>query len=371
MLNIIRNDITKVRADAIVNTANPKPVYADGTDYAVYTAAGPDLLLAERRKIGDIAPGQAEVTPAFNLDAKYIIHTVGPVWEGGNSGEFEVLENCYRNSLAKAASLKCESIAFPLISTGTYGFPKDKALKIAVDTISDFLKDNEMNITLVVFDRTAFKLSEELTKSIDSYLANNLSVPQFIDDDYAAEKKSINSPFRNRRRRDGALHNTAPSLNIPADRPDERPEAPEPLLSYSVIPDFAEISEKKAAKPAADIDEYLKAASPGFSEHLMHLIDKKGMTDPNVYKKANIDRKLFSKIRCVPDYKPNRKTVIALALALELNLDETLDLLKSAGYTLSQGNRFDLIIRYCVEQGKYNVIEVNTILFEYCHDTLS
>ena len=365
MLNIIRNDITKVRADAIVNTANPKPVYADGTDYAVYTAAGPDLLLAERRKIGDIAPGQAEVTPAFNLDAKYIIHTVGPVWEGGNSGEFEVLENCYRNSLAKAASLKCESIAFPLISTGTYGFPKDKALKIAVDTISYFLKDNEMDITLVVFDRTAFKLSEELTKSIDSYLANNLSVPQFIDDDYAAEKKSINSPFRNRRRRDGALYDIMPSANIPANTADEEHE---PLLSFSIMPDAAKTA---AEKPAADIEEYLRESSPGFAEHLLHLIDKKGFTDPQVYKKANLDRKLFSKIKCTPDYTPKRKTIIALALALELNLDETLDLLKSAGYTLSQGSRFDLIIRYCVEQGKYNVIEVNTILFEYCHDTLS
>lgn len=167
---IIRNDITKVTADAIVNTANPRPTYGGGTDAAVYKAAGADDLLTERRKIGNIAVGEAAVTPAFRLHAKYIIHTVGPVWQDGNHGEFEALASCYRKSLLLARKLGCGSIAFPLISTGTYGFPKDKALDIALAEIRDFLKSDEMDITLVVFDREAFVLSKPLTDDVRQYI---------------------------------------------------------------------------------------------------------------------------------------------------------------------------------------------------------
>ena len=156
---IIRNDITRVAADAIVNTANPRPVVGGGTDSAVYLAAGRLRLLAARKKIGDIAPGQAVSTPAFRLSAKYIIHTVGPVWQDGTQGERETLRQCYANSLSLAESLGCESVAFPLISTGSYGFPKEEGLRIALEEIGRFLLLHEMRVILVVFDRSAVALS--------------------------------------------------------------------------------------------------------------------------------------------------------------------------------------------------------------------
>ena len=171
--HIIRNDITKVRADAIVNTANPEPVYAAGTDAAVYRAAGAGPLLAERRKIGRIRPGEVAVTSAFRLRAKYLIHTVGPVWQDGSHGEYDQLASCYRKSLLIARQLGCSSIAFPLISTGVYGFPKDRALDIALREISDFLEDAEMDVILVVFDRKAFDLSSALTAEISQYIDEN------------------------------------------------------------------------------------------------------------------------------------------------------------------------------------------------------
>ena len=165
---IVRNDITKVKADVIVNTANPNPICASGTDLAIYEAAGKEKLLAERASIGKIARGDIAVTGAYNLKAKYIIHTVGPVWTDGKHHEFEILENCYRKSLRKALKLECESIAFPLISTGVYGFPKNKALQIAVSVFSQFLTENEMEIILVVFDKRSFQLSGQIVGDIDS-----------------------------------------------------------------------------------------------------------------------------------------------------------------------------------------------------------
>ena len=189
---IVRNDITKVKADAIVNTANPNPICGSGTDLAIYEAAGKEQLLAERTKIGKIVRGEIAVTGAYNLNAKYIIHTVGPVWEDGVHHEFDILESCYRKSLQKAVELKCESIAFPLISTGVYGFPKDKALQIAVSVFSEFLLENEMQIILVVFDKKSFQLSGKLVGEIDS----------FIDANYIRQKRRTEysrRPFRRSR----------------------------------------------------------------------------------------------------------------------------------------------------------------------------
>ena len=185
--NIIRNDITKVSADAIVNTANPKPVYAGGTDSAIYAAAGAEALLKEREKIGDIEVGQSAVTSAFGLDAKYIIHTVGPEWTDGEHGEKEAVKNCYENSLKLAKELGCESIAFPLIATGVYGFPKDEALKIAISVFSDFLAGEDMEITLVVFDKESFVLSDEIFSGVDEYIDDNYA-KSTLDEEYAADR---------------------------------------------------------------------------------------------------------------------------------------------------------------------------------------
>ena len=328
---IIRNDITKVSADVIVNTANPKPEYGSGTDGAVYAAAGSDLLLAERKKIGEIEPGQAAVTPAFNLSAKYIIHTVGPAWLDGLHGEKDILRACYENTLALAAELKAESIAFPLISTGVYGFPKDEALNIALSEIGKFLLTHEMRVTLVVLGAEAFALSEQLMGSIDAYL--DAHQVRALEQAEYADSKILEEHRRRRAAQQYAdsrvLHHN--SLN----------SKPRPL------------------------DRILSDTGDTFQQRLFALIDASGMDDVTVYKKANIDRKVFSKIRCKKDYKPTKKTAVAFAVALELSLPEMCDLLACAGIALSKSDKFDLIITYCVQNGIYDIFEINAVLFQY------
>ena len=437
---IIRNDITKVHSDAIVNTANPEPVYAGGTDAAIYYAAGAEKLLAERKKIGRIRPGEAAFTPAFDLHAKYIIHTVGPVWQGGDHDEFELLASCYRNSLDIARRLGCKSISFPLISTGVYGFPKDSALEIALREISIFLDNSEMNVTLVVFDRKSFDLSAGLTAEIRQYIDENYVEKQSAEE-YAIDNSSGQSPERNRPfsafrdlQRRSARHSRSGSaprpLRKPAGKdstlPEERTDsllmedAAEYESEYSVSSEFDSVtgyagspseygteyfassafdsgsgyagspadgmasppqaempamSEKAAhdrhfkkdlsPRPRRSLQDVMSQVGESFQECLLRLIDERGFTDAQVYKRANIDRKLFSKIRCNPDYIPRRKTIISLAVALELNIDEMTDLLLKAGIALSPGSKFDLIIRYCVENQISDSMTINAILFDY------
>ena len=323
---IVRNDITRMAVDAIVNTANPRPVIGLGTDSAIHEAAGPELLAA-RQKIGPIGVGQAAITPAFRLQAKFVIHTVGPVWDGGSHGEEEALRNCYDNALQLAAENKCSSIAFPLISTGSYGFPKDKALQVAISAFSTFLLEQEMQIYLVVFDRASFKLSEKLFEKVAS----------FIDEHYA-EAWAIDGVRKNLRRRRDV-------------------EVCESRMAMPCAP--------KAAYMAMSLEDMLEQADAGFTETLLKLIDKTGRKDSEIYKKANLSKQHFSKIRNNPNYKPTKPTAIALALALELNLEETKDLIGRAGYALTNSSKFDLIIRYFIEQGNYNVVEINMALYEF------
>ena len=193
---ILRNDITNMRVDAIVNTANPRPVIGSGTDSMIHAKAGPGLLEA-RRAIGDIRVGHATETPAFGLDAKIVIHTVGPVWQGGGHGEEELLRSCYDKSLELAAERGCRSVAFPLISAGNYGFPKDRALQVAISAFSAFLMEREMEIFLVVFDRKAYRLSEQLFRDVESYIDQH-----FVD---VCEAAVYGSGRRIRRRRDAEL----------------------------------------------------------------------------------------------------------------------------------------------------------------------
>ena len=331
-LKIIRNDITRVHVDAIVNTANPRAVIGLGTDSMIHEAAGPGLLRA-RQEIGQIDMGQAAITPAFNLQANYVIHTVGPVWDGGSYGEEGYLRSCYENSLRLALEHNCRSIAFPLISTGNYGFPKDKALQIAISAFSEFLLEHEMQIYLVVFDRTSFKLSEKLFQSVASYIDQH-----YVDGctfaAYGAVEK--NRP-RVRRRRDMEV-----------------------CLQEERLP-----CAPMAASKAASLEDMLKQADAGFTETLLKLIDKTGKKDSEVYKKALLSKQHFSKIRNNPNYKPTKPTAISLALALELNLEETKDLIGRAGYALTNSSNFDLIIRYFIEQGNYNVVEINIALYEF------
>ena len=330
---IVRNDITKMSVDAIVNTANPKPVVGSGTDTAVHKKAGPELLKA-RQCIGRIEPGHAAITPAYNLDAKYVIHTVGPIWIDGSHDEALLLRGCYENSLHLAAENGCQSIAFPLISTGNYGFPKDRALQIAIAVFSAFLLEHEMEIYLVVYDHKAFKLSEKLFQNVASY----------IDENYVDESELDFCELEEEERRM---------------RPLWAVEACESLTINENV-----LRAPTEAK-ATTLEDILDQTDAGFTETLLKLIDETGKKDSEIYKKANVSKQHFSKIRNNPYYQPTKATAIAFALALELDVDQTNDLIGRAGYTLTRSSRFDLIVQYYIEKKNFNIVEINVTLYEF------
>jgi O-acetyl-ADP-ribose deacetylase (regulator of RNase III) len=348
---IIRNDITKVKADAIVNTANPRPAIGSGTDSAVYAAAGEELLLAERKKIGDIEPGCAVCTPAFNLSAKYIIHTVGPAWVDGNHGERDTLRSCYARSLSLAAELSCESIAFPMIATGVYGFPKDEALNIALAEIGRFLLTHEMKVILVVFDRKALELSKNLVGGNTEYIDEH-SVSLLREEEYGS---GYNSSIRRRMDEERML---AEERRRRMDAISLEEELEDSSIAPPSVAPFPDIAGKS-------LDEVLGGDEDTFQQRLFKLIDSSGMDDVTVYKKANIDRKVFSRIRCKADYKPKKKTAVAFAIALELDMPTMLDLLSRAEIAFSPSNKFDLIVSYFITNGNYDIFEINAALFKY------
>lgn len=328
---IVRNDITNMQVDAIVNTANPEPVVGAGTDAAIHQKAGAELL-AHRRKIGRIACGSCAISPAFRLDAKYVIHTVGPVWEGGGRGEERLLRLCYDSALKLAVEHNCRSIAFPLISSGTYGFPKDKALQIAISAFSAFLLERELQIYLVVYDRSAFSLSEKLFSGIASY----------IDENYIAQQVKAQAPYYRSENR----------------RPRRTAAAREVCMEAAA--DFC-----AAPMAAPSLQEALENVDEGFSQRLLGLIDASGKKDSQIYSRANVSRQHFSKIRNNPDYRPTKATALAFAIALELNMADTLDLIGRAGYALTRSSKFDVILMYFIEKGNYNIFDINAALFEF------
>ena len=320
-LQIIRQDITKMRVDAIVNTTNEEMVGYSGVDLAIHKAAGPELD-KECAKIAPLGLGGAKITKGYNLDARYIIHTSGPIWRGGLEGESIILKSCYIESLKLAVAHGCNSVAFPLISSGVYGYPKDQVLKFAIQIITEFLFDHEIMVYLCVFDRTAYEFSKKLFTEISDA----------IHDDYVYEQDEITSNesmvFRS-----------------------------EMVVTYDC---------SRGSKTDKSLHEYIKSMDKSFANKLFDLIDERGMTDVECYKKANVDKKTFSKIKCNPEtYKPSKQTAVAFAIALKLNLDETQDLLASAGLTLSHSFTFDKIIRFFIEKGIYNVFEINEALFEF------
>jgi len=319
-LEIVRNDITKMAVDAIVNAAKESLLGGGGVDGCIHRAAGPELL-QECRTLGDCRTGEAKITKAYRLPCRYIIHTVGPVWNGGKYGEREQLASCYRTSLALAKEHGCETVAFPLISSGIFGYPKDQALRVAVDTISEFLAENDMTVYLVIFSRAAYQIGNKLFADIAAY-------DHYVD--------AHTDSRRERLRRMSVLEGRALSAGAAA-----------------------------APMVADNLDDLLAHLDAGFSETLLKLIDHSGKKDSEIYKKANVDRKLFSKIRNNPDYKPSKATAIAFAIALELNLDETRDLVARAGYALSASSKFDVIIEYFIRQKKYDIFEINEALFAF------
>ena len=325
-LEIVRNDITKMTVDAIVNAANSSLLGGGGVDGCIHRAAGPKLL-SECKALGGCNTGKAKITGGYDLPAKYVIHTVGPIYKDGKHGEKALLESCYRESLALAKEHNCETVAFPLISSGVYGYPKDQALKVAIDVLSDFLLENDMTVYIVIFDKAAYKISEKLFNDIAEYIDDNY-VDMFTD--YRRERSRMNYPCAS-------------------------------VMPIAVEPEF----ESREKSDDDDIDLKLKQIDESFSQMLLRKIDEKGMTDAECYKKANIDRKLFSKIRNDVHYKPSKPTAIAFAIALELTLHETEDMLKKAGFALSHSNRFDIIIEYFISKGNYNIYEINEALFAF------
>ena len=329
-LQMIRNDITKMSVDAIVNAANTSLLGGGGVDGCIHRAAGPELL-AECRTLHGCETGSAKITKGYRLPCKYVIHAVGPRWRDGRHREQELLESCYRTSLNLAKENDCQSVAFPLISSGVYGYPKDQALKVAVDTISEFLLENEMMVYIVIFDRKTYQISGKLFDDIAVY----------IDDWYVDEH--TDSRVEQRRRLEALSEEScfeAASIPLP----------PEAICKSC---------------SSQSLEEALGQMDESFSEMLLRKIEESGMTDAQCYKKANIDRKLFSKIRSDRFYKPSKPTVLAFALALELPLAQMQEMLGKAGFTLSHSSKFDIIVEYFVERGNYNVYEINEALFAF------
>ncbi len=343
-LKIVRNDITKMQVDAIVNAANTSLLGGGGVDGCIHRAAGPELL-KECRKLGGCPTGWAKITGAGKLPCKYVIHAVGPVWRGGAQGEKALLSSCYRTSLELARDHKCGSVAFPLISSGIYGYPKDQALQVATDTIGAFLQEHDMTVYIVVFDKDAFRIGAERFAEIQSY----------IDDHYA----EIHTDIR-RRPMPQDFMPLYPSMQAakPMHRAPKRTED-------KVIPEISAPVVSDEITYALSLEEELEMLDESFTEMLLRKIDERGMTDAACYKKANIDRKLFSKIRKNKHYKPSKPTALAFAVALELPLEETKELLMKAGYALSHSSKFDVIVEYFIRKGIYNIFEINEVLFAF------
>ncbi len=322
-LEIVRNDITNMKVDAIVNAANETLLGGGGVDGCIHRAAGPELL-AECRTLGGCKTGCAKVTGGYKLPAKFVIHTVGPVWRGGDCGERELLKSCYKTSLELAKAKGCESVAFPLISAGVYGYPKDKAIRVATDAITDFLMENDMMVYLVIFDKSAFKISSKLFSAVQAYIGDNYVL------------RHEDASFLRQRR----VQKTQEML-------------------------WDARSFCDAAPKAWSLERELEQIDESFSQAVLRLIEKKGMKNSDCYKKANLDKKLFSKLVNDVHYKPKKTTAVALAIALQLTLPETRELLMKAGFALSHSEKFDIIIEYFIKTGQYNIFEINEVLFSY------
>ena len=334
-LSIIRNDITKMQVDAIVNAANTALRVGGGVCGAIFNAAGAAKLQSACDKLAPIQTGEAVITPGFDLPAKFIIHAAGPVYRDGKHGEEAQLRSCYTNALDLAQKNGCESIAFPLISSGIYGYPKAEALRIATEAICDFIGEHDIDVSLVVFDKAAFEVGEELLGEVQSY----------IDEHYAQEEQAKRREFHDAERK--ALSGFS-------------------MAKLSMLMQTDEVYKTVAAESAASLDDLVGNLDEPFSAALLRLIDATGRKDAEIYRRANIDRRLFSKIRSNTDYAPSKPTVLAFAIALELTLDQTADLLGRAGFALSRSRKFDVIVEYFIQSRKYDIFTINEVLF--CYD---
>ena len=409
---IVLGDITKLSVDAIVNAANTSLLGGGGVDGAIHRAAGPHLL-EECRTLNGCRTGEAKVTLGYDLPSKYVIHTVGPIWQGGHSDEEKLLRSAYRNSLLLAAEKECESVAFPLISAGVYGYPKDQALKIAEEEIRAFLDDHEMDVTLVIFSKDSFRMDNDLCSELSGYIRKNYESTEKRSSFFGNVMKSISfggasgsrdSVFASKEKKSArtsmpidecaeerAQDEEAVAL---ADEMCEDAEAPSDEAFRSVAAESAR-SDAQAMRCAgaaaasavpmmgqalaasqmqmanrASLEEALANLDESFSQSLLRIIDAKGMKDSECYKKANVDRKLFSKIRSDMHYRPSKQTVLAFAVALELDISETEALLKKAGFALSHASKFDIIVEYFIKNRKYDLYTINEALFAFDQNLL-
>ena len=350
---IVRNDITRMEVDAIVNTANPRPVIGSGTDHAIHKAAGPELL-EERKKIGNIAIGQSVATPAFNLHAKYVLHTVSPAWKDGDHHEEELLRKAYEAALSLALKLKCKTVAFPLMAAGSYGFPRDKALLIAINTISDFTLHHRMQIYLVIFNTEAFSLAGGMFSALKSY----------VDDNYVAEQTKEEYAPRRRRRELEEMYERQANYNVRAD---------DGIPYHHIIPGAAGAVPPKPGRanretsffPGMSLEEVMQQDVSDFREYLDQLLRENGEKDSEVYHRASISRQLFNKILNKKGYLPSKTTILQLAIGLKLDVKKTKILLEKAGYALSKSSKMDMVIRYYIENKTYNVQFINIALDQY------
>lgn len=369
---IVRNDITKMHVDAIVNTANPMPGYGAGIDSAVYEAAGKEKLLAKRHEIGAIDRGSSVITGGYNLPAKYIIHTVGTAWQGGKEGEENIIRSCYRSVFEVALKNDISSLAIPLLASGSYGFPKGIALRIALSEIEAFMSVSDMDVYLVVFDEKSVSLSSELYGDIDEY----------INDNYVDEKNQVEYPDSYGRTEsvvqrseffEGGLASIGAvprflkankaekkkGSNKKAESIEATFEDEEEMLSSDMCLSAPILEEERS------LDDVVNNLDKTFMELVFSFADAKGLTDVEVQKKANLDRKAFSKLKCGTTKNPSKSTALALAVALELDLDDTKDLLSRAGLALSPCSKQDVIVQYFIEKEAYDIYEINVALFEH------
>ena len=347
-LKIIRADITKLFCDAIVNPTNEDLIPTGGTDAAIHDAAGQQLL-EYCQSLGGCPVGQAKISPAFNLQYKYIIHTVGPWWKGGQKGERELLRSCYTECMKLAIEHNCQSVAFPLISSGLYGYPKDRVLSEATEIISEFLLENEMDVYIVVYDKDSFAISQSLFYEIEEYIDNN-----YID--FSFHKRKTPTAID----RDIACDITAASPPAKRERPDR--EKSSMSVGGSERIDLDACFSCECIIPSKLFEDMDKS----FADTLFYYIDMKGLSDVEAYKRSNVSKKTFSKIKCTQNYNPSKITAVSFAIGLRLDIEQTRHLLRTAGICLSRSNKFDVIIEYFIKSGNYDsIFDVNEVLYQF------
>ena len=356
-LVIVKKDITKMKVDAIVNTTNESMTGISGVDYAIHTAAGEKLDKA-CEKLVPLGLGEAKITKGYNLPSKYVIHTSGPIWKGGLKGESVILRSCYLESLKLAVKYGCDTVAVPLISSGSYGYPKDKVLAFAVSTIKEFLEDNELTVYICVYDKTSYTFSKELYQDICDFICEEDSV--MIEDLLSLESRRVDLEYFD----DGAFCCQSPrNFDRDVHKFTKRKTLQEDKSTPKTLQEERILSGRSAY--GLSLEDYVRERDKGFAERLFDLIDEKGMTDVECYKKANVDRRTFSKIKSNPSYRPSKQTAVAFAISLELDLDETQELLSTLGFVLSRTSVFDKIIRYFIHNKNYDIFEINQALFEF------